>query len=328
MKCHVSFFAPLFDQGMRQLRMHMLASQGYCVICVDSRGSRHRGVEFESYIRRRMGTVELSDQVEVLRILADQLGYIDMDRVAIHGWSYGKKVDSFAVFYCSFFLLTHDGALSPRWLPKSDGAGAIPGNIQSFHRGCTGHELGVLRHRLHRALHGPAGQQPVWLCGRLGAQLHPEVSRRVSQKEERENGREEETNCNHSSLMFHFKSHFILQGQSAAHHPRTDRRKCTLSPHVPAGEPARAGKQTVPAAGVPERAPLAAQSGGEQALRDEAALVSAEPSLNQRAEQSETTNRWQTVFPTIYYAVLCCIVSHLSQTRYRFPRFALKFTNE
>jgi len=37
-----------------------------------------------------MGQVELTDQVDALRILADQLGYIDMDRVAIHGWSYGK----------------------------------------------------------------------------------------------------------------------------------------------------------------------------------------------------------------------------------------------
>lgn len=76
---------------MRQLRMHMLASQGYCVVCIDSRGSRHRGVKFESHIRHRMGTVELSDQVEVLKILSEALGYIDMDRVAIHGWSYGKK---------------------------------------------------------------------------------------------------------------------------------------------------------------------------------------------------------------------------------------------
>lgn len=32
-------------KGMRQLRMHMLASQGYCVVCIDSRGSRHRGVQ-------------------------------------------------------------------------------------------------------------------------------------------------------------------------------------------------------------------------------------------------------------------------------------------
>lgn len=60
------------------------------VISIDSRGSRHRGVEFESHIRCRMGTVELADQVEVLKILADQLGFIDMTRVAIHGWSYGK----------------------------------------------------------------------------------------------------------------------------------------------------------------------------------------------------------------------------------------------
>lgn len=75
---------------MRQLRMHMLASQGYCVVCIDSRGSRHRGVKFESHIRHRMGTVELADQVEVLKILSEALGYIDMDRVAIHGWSYGE----------------------------------------------------------------------------------------------------------------------------------------------------------------------------------------------------------------------------------------------
>lgn len=79
---------------MRQLRMHMLAAQGYCVICVDSRGSWHRGVEFESHLRRQMGRVELNDQVEVLNTLSQELGYIDMDRVAIHGWSYGK-MDTF-----------------------------------------------------------------------------------------------------------------------------------------------------------------------------------------------------------------------------------------
>lgn len=68
----------------------MLAAQGYCVICIDSRGSRHRGVKFEGHIRCRMGQVELNDQVDALRILADQLGYIDMNRVGIHGWSYGN----------------------------------------------------------------------------------------------------------------------------------------------------------------------------------------------------------------------------------------------
>lgn len=75
---------------MRQLRMHMLAARGYCVIAIDSRGSQHRGIMFESHLKCRMGTVELSDQVEVLKWLAASLGYIDLSRVAIHGWSYGK----------------------------------------------------------------------------------------------------------------------------------------------------------------------------------------------------------------------------------------------
>lgn len=41
-------------QGVGQLWLYLLASQGYCVVSVDSRGSHHRGVQFESHIRRRM----------------------------------------------------------------------------------------------------------------------------------------------------------------------------------------------------------------------------------------------------------------------------------
>jgi len=33
--------------------------------------------------------VEVADQVEGLQWLASQYSFIDMDRVAIHGWSYG-----------------------------------------------------------------------------------------------------------------------------------------------------------------------------------------------------------------------------------------------
>ncbi|XP_050068403.1 dipeptidyl peptidase 9 [Anopheles maculipalpis] len=133
-------------KGMRQLRMHMLASQGYCVICVDSRGSRHRGVEFESYIRCRMGTVELADQVEVLRILADQLGYIDMDRVAIHGWSYGGYLSLMGlVQYPDIFKVSIAGAPVTSWeyydtgyterymdLPDSNRSGYAAGSVLNY----------------------------------------------------------------------------------------------------------------------------------------------------------------------------------------------------
>lgn len=101
---------------MRQLRMHMLAAQGYCVVCIDSRGSRHRGVEFESHLWRRMGSVELADQVEILTLLANDLGYIDMDRVAIHGWSYGGYLSLMGLIqYPSIFKLAIAGAPVTNW---------------------------------------------------------------------------------------------------------------------------------------------------------------------------------------------------------------------
>ena len=36
------------------------------------------------------GMVEISDQVEGLQWLASQVDFIDLNKVAIHGWSYGK----------------------------------------------------------------------------------------------------------------------------------------------------------------------------------------------------------------------------------------------
>lgn len=41
-------------KGMRHLRMHMLAAQGYCVVAIDSRGSHHRGLKFESHLKGKM----------------------------------------------------------------------------------------------------------------------------------------------------------------------------------------------------------------------------------------------------------------------------------
>lgn len=101
---------------MRQLRMHMLAAAGYCVVCIDSRGSRHRGHSFESYLWRRMGRVELADQVEMLRLLADELDFIDMDRVAIHGWSYGGYLSLMGLIqYPCVFKLAISGAPVTNW---------------------------------------------------------------------------------------------------------------------------------------------------------------------------------------------------------------------
>lgn len=138
-------------KGIRQMRLHMLAAQGYCVVCIDSRGSHHRGVKFESYLRKRMGTVELKDQVEILRKLSNQLGYIDMERVAIQGWSYGELKRN---WFCKLMITWN--VLSCRRISLSDGPSPVPGCLQGGDCRCSGHELGKLRHCLHGAIHGLA----------------------------------------------------------------------------------------------------------------------------------------------------------------------------
>ncbi|XP_037068857.1 dipeptidyl peptidase 9-like [Pollicipes pollicipes] len=84
-------------KGYRNLRNHILAAEGYCVVCIDSRGSHNRGTKFEGHIKNRMGTVEIQDQVDALHQLSDLLGIIDLSRVAVQGWSYGGYLSLMAL---------------------------------------------------------------------------------------------------------------------------------------------------------------------------------------------------------------------------------------
>src|SRR3989442_513714 len=73
------------------LRAQMLAQQGFIVLKVDNRGSPRRGLAFEAPIARRMGQIEVRDQVEGVRWL-ETLGFADVSRVGIYGWSYGGYI--------------------------------------------------------------------------------------------------------------------------------------------------------------------------------------------------------------------------------------------
>nr|XP_006824516.1 PREDICTED: dipeptidyl peptidase 9 [Saccoglossus kowalevskii] len=76
-------------KGVKLLRLHTLASLGYAVVVIDGRGSCNRGLDFEAGLKHSMGTVEIDDQVEGLQWIANNTDFIDLNRVAIHGWSYG-----------------------------------------------------------------------------------------------------------------------------------------------------------------------------------------------------------------------------------------------
>ena len=48
------------------LRAQYLRAQGFLVLKVDNRGSYRRGLAFEMPVRKRMGTVEVDDQVPAI----------------------------------------------------------------------------------------------------------------------------------------------------------------------------------------------------------------------------------------------------------------------
>ena len=70
------------------LWMHWMAEQEYLVFTLDNRGSGERGFEFESVIHRQCGTAEMEDQLAGVKYLKS-LPYVDGNRLAVHGWSYG-----------------------------------------------------------------------------------------------------------------------------------------------------------------------------------------------------------------------------------------------
>ena len=67
---------------------HYLAAQGYLVVCVDGRGTNARGREWRNATYMELGVKEAEDQISAAKYLKT-LPYVDGDRMALCGWSYG-----------------------------------------------------------------------------------------------------------------------------------------------------------------------------------------------------------------------------------------------
>ena len=65
-----------------------MAQRGYIYVCVDGRGTGGRGADFEKCTYLNLGDLESKDQVETALYLGS-LPFIDKDRIAIWGWSFG-----------------------------------------------------------------------------------------------------------------------------------------------------------------------------------------------------------------------------------------------
>ncbi|MEQ2243526.1 hypothetical protein ILYODFUR_007827 [Ilyodon furcidens] len=72
---------------------YLASTQKIIVASFDGRGSGYQGDQLMHEIYRRLGTYEVEDQITAAREFI-KMGFIDRDRVAIWGWSYGGYVSS------------------------------------------------------------------------------------------------------------------------------------------------------------------------------------------------------------------------------------------
>lgn len=74
--------------GGASLWMLEAAERGYLVWTVDGHGSANRGRSFEQAVHRRLGELEVNDQLQGVAFLKE-LPFVDADRIGVHGWSFG-----------------------------------------------------------------------------------------------------------------------------------------------------------------------------------------------------------------------------------------------
>lgn len=66
-----------------------LSQLGYVAVIIDGRGTPGRGRVFHDHVHRQVGSVEIADHASVLRSLAETRPWMDLDRVGVHGKSWG-----------------------------------------------------------------------------------------------------------------------------------------------------------------------------------------------------------------------------------------------
>ncbi len=128
-----------------------MVQQGYMVFQLDNRGSESRGKAFEAAIHRKMGEVEVQDQIAGVKFLRS-LPQVDPERIGIYGHSYGGYMTLMAMFKAGdYFKVGVSGAPVTDWSlydtyytekyldhPKENAQGYIDSSVFPYVKGLKG----------------------------------------------------------------------------------------------------------------------------------------------------------------------------------------------
>ncbi|XP_017888921.1 inactive dipeptidyl peptidase 10 isoform X3 [Ceratina calcarata] len=170
-----------------------LASRKNMIVAqIDGRGSGGQGYKFLHEVYYRLGSVEVADQLEVTEYLRDSLHFVDKQRVAVWGWSYGGFVAALAlahpeqdVFQCGISVAP---VVSWKLYERYMGLPDVVSNYKGYAESDVYDKVDHLRNKMFYLVHGTADdnvqfQQSMALAHHLVTknilfrqQVYPDVS--------------------------------------------------------------------------------------------------------------------------------------------------------
>ncbi|KAL1115092.1 hypothetical protein AAG570_007123 [Ranatra chinensis] len=132
---------------------------------IDGRGSSGRGYALMHQVYKKLGSVEVSDQLEVTEYLRDSLHFIDKRRIGVWGWSYGGFVAAMLlsapdqdIFKCGIAIAPvtswrlYDSAYTERYM----GLPNATGNYRSYEESDLSRRVEGFRDKGLYLVHGTA----------------------------------------------------------------------------------------------------------------------------------------------------------------------------
>ncbi|KAH8293230.1 hypothetical protein KR018_000532 [Drosophila ironensis] len=143
---------------------YLAGSKDYIVVEIDGRGSAGQGYQLLHEVYKRLGSVEVSDQLEVSEYLRDNLHFIDARRMGVWGWSYGGYTAALAlagqqsIFQCGISVSPvtnwklYDSAYAERYLSFPN----VTDNYKGYEESDLSKYVDNLRERQFLLVHGTA----------------------------------------------------------------------------------------------------------------------------------------------------------------------------
>jgi dipeptidyl-peptidase-4 len=98
---HAQLIGNAWNGGASDYWFQYMAERGFIVFSIDTRGSAHRGRDFEQSMFKHIGDAQMDDMMAGINYL-NTLPYVDKENMGLFGWSFGG-------FNTTDFMLNHAG---------------------------------------------------------------------------------------------------------------------------------------------------------------------------------------------------------------------------